>query len=194
MNIKKLLLPLALLAVSSSVQSSILFSEDFENGLSFAGGGNWSSNYSGIIVSDPIETDSALTFGRLYGGGDLRSDYFNSTTGLFNISFDYLGTCQTNNCGGFFWNSRTGWDGTTSPYRDTLIDDGSWHTLSFDVTATLLQIRLEDWNGSGGVAGDAFFDNIVITDGVAAVPEPSMIALLGLGLVGFGFSARRKRK
>ena len=41
------------------------------------------------------------------------------------------------------------------------------------------------------VAGNAYFDNILLAD-TSAIPEPSILALMGFGLAGFGFASRRK--
>ncbi len=121
---------------------------------------------------------------------DLRSPHIYSSTGIFNISLDYLGTCNTGKCGGFFYNSLTGWVGTTTPYPDLLVDDGTWNTYNVTVSGSSVSLLFEDRNGSGPSYGDAWFDNILVTDGT--VPEPSIIALFGLGLVGIGFARRRR--
>jgi len=60
----------------------------------------------------------------------------------------------------------------------------------------------EDFVGSGGVAGDAYFDNVRFNDAAVApaplpnaIPEPETLTtmLAGLGLMGF-ISRRRKEK
>jgi len=92
---KSLLLFLALLFVSK-VNATILFSDDFESDLS-----QWQSNISGVIVPDPIEGDSALSFTSVVFGGDIFSPLLNNPYGgQYILSFDYLGTCN-DNCGGF---------------------------------------------------------------------------------------------
>ncbi|NBQ69498.1 MAG: PEP-CTERM sorting domain-containing protein, partial [Nitrosomonadaceae bacterium] len=47
---------------------------------------------------------------------------------------------------------------------------------------------LEDFVGSDAIAGNVYFDNIVVT----AVPEPEMYALLLAGLGLLGFTARHR--
>jgi hypothetical protein len=47
--------------------------------------------------------------------------------------------------------------------------------------------------GVGGQFGDGGINDLFRVRGVEVVPEPSIIALFGLGIVGLGFSARRRR-
>ncbi|WP_100641725.1 hypothetical protein [Alteromonas facilis] len=179
----KKLLCVTLLLLSNVANAAIIFSEDFENGLLFGAGNNWVSNISGAIVVDPLQGDKALSFRSLIGGGDLFSKTLTSTTGKFFISFDYLGTCQTNNCGGFFGNSITQWVGTTAPYPDLLVDNGQWNTYTFEVTGNSMYLFLEDWVGSGGTVGDVFFDNIIVRDSLASVSEPATLGMLSMMLL-----------
>ena len=51
-----------------------------------------------------------------------------------------------------------------------------------------LHLMLEDFVGSDAIAGNVYFDNIVVT----AVPEPETYAMLLAGLGLLGFTARHR--
>lgn len=178
--------------------AGIIFSEDFESGLNVGATENWNRSKSAYLTQDPLNSaNNVLTFGSLIAGGDLFSNLLTSTTNEFVLSFDYLGNCQTDNCGGFLWNSITGWVGTDARYPDLLIDDGAWHTYSFTLSGSTMQLALEDWVGSGGTTKDVFFDNIVVTDSritaPVGVPEPSSLMMFSLALI-VSVLIRRKSK
>ena len=90
--------------------------------------------------------------------------------------------------GSHSWHYATG---AASGAADVLIDDGTWHDYEFTFSSARdVHIMLEDFAfvSHPSVPGDAFWDNIMLTDGVTAVPEPSTALLLLLGLVGLGLS------
>ncbi|MFW5427188.1 MAG: hypothetical protein ACKE8G_02940 [Methylophagaceae bacterium] len=202
----KIFLAIILLATTSISNASTLFFEDFESGL-----GQWSDAYQGFnaqTVADPADAgNQVLNFTALRGGGDLfSSNAFTSTTSnSFILSFDYLGTCSTGNCGGFIGVSQftsggphTWLGGTTSPYPDLLPDTGVWEHVSITFSSSYaVHLMLEDWGGSGGVAGDAYFDNILLTDAngptLSSIPVPAAVFLFAPALIGF-MSLRRKVK
>jgi len=77
-----------------------------------------------------------------------------------------------NNCGGFIgyepgdvWLAGTDYGG----YPGLLLllpDTGRWKRFTIVFSGpTTIALKLEDWGGSGGVPGDAYFDNILLTDG-----------------------------
>ena len=72
-----------------------------------------------------------------------------------------------------------------------LIDDDTRHTYGVTFTAAFdFHIMIEDRSGSGGIAGDAWFDNNKLTDDTAAVPAPPTIALVTLSLLAVGSRAQ----
>ena len=185
-----------------------LFTDDFESDLSqWVGKGG--STHNGQIVTDPLDSgNQVLNFTKLVGRGDVFSvDPLLSTSGEYSLSFDYLGIAQEgstpNNLGGFAGYSfglpgNHIWLAGTSGSAGTTIlkDDGSWHSYEFTFqTPNAVRIMLEDFIGSGGIAGDAYFDNVsleAIGDASVSTPEPSTSLLVYFGLVGlYGLWKRR---
>ena len=186
-----------------------LFTDDFESDLSqWVGKGG--STHNGQIVTDPLDSgNQVLNFTKLVGGGDVFSvDPLSSTSGEYSLSFDYLGIAQEgstpNNLGGFagysfglpgnhIWLAGTSGISGAAPI---LKDDGSWHSYEFTFqTPNAVRIMLEDFIGSGGIAGDAYFDNVsleAIGDASVSTPEASTSLLVYFGLVGlYGLWKRR---
>jgi len=213
MKIKKLTLPclsILLLGATGLAQATILFTEDFESGLS-----QWTTG-NAQIVSDPAGgSNKVLSFSQLNSAGDIFSSsaLYSSNSSTFNLTFDYFG--DNNNSGGFIGYSKstpgthiwlagsdTDYSGTTlwqenilKPVTDRiLIGDNSWQTYSFTFTSEFfnpIRLMLEDFVGSDQIAGNAYFDNIVLTDGTSSVPEPSVLALLSIGLIAVGFMRKK---
>jgi hypothetical protein len=128
-------------------------------------------------------------------------DQLFSATGQFRVSFDYLGVPglggAANNLGGFFGIAH-GFPGSY-PAPIPLQDDGQWHhyDLTFNSPVdTTVRLMLEDYVGSGGVAGDVYFDNFVTGDPVVveqtlavSAPGTGILAVLAIA----GLIAQRRR-
>lgn len=185
---------------SMNAFGNTLFFEDFEQDLS-----NWAGksggSYSGTIVSDLLESDNALTFRSVTVQGDIfTTQTFYGASNNYTLSFDYLGTCEGDNCGGFIGYSYGlpdvhNWLGGTDPhYPDLLPDTGKWEHVSINFSLPgSFHIILEDYKYSGmKIGGDAFFDNILLES--QPVPEPSTMLLFGSGLGALGLVAYRRKK
>jgi PEP-CTERM motif len=77
-----------------------------------------------------------------------------------------------------------------------LVDDGLWRSYEIALSPYVtskgmadVYVMIEDFVSSGGVAGDAYFDNIRIY--AATIPEPTTLALMTLGIAGIGYSRRK---
>jgi hypothetical protein len=185
---------LALLAASPAPAGSILL-ERFDGDLSGWLGQNGGPHH-GQLVADPLRSgNTVLAFTQLNNGGDMYSATVFEGGKDYVLSFEYLGLPKSgsvaDNYGGFIgfndgdtdaftdgwlFGTQEGYNGGTPLTVGHLIDDGQWRTYSavFRPTTASFRITIEDWISSGGVAGDAYFDNISLS-AVQAVPLPAAV-------------------
>ena len=182
---------------AAGAQAGTLFTENFESGL-----GAWTGKSGGAFhaatVADPLNAgNKVLQFTALNSAGDIfTTATFSDPAGKYRVSFDYLGTCTSANCGGFIGysyglpDSHAWLGGTGSGYPDLLPDTGRWTHVDIEFTAGAgFHLMLEQFSGSTGPVGTAYFDNITL----APVPEPETYALFLAGLGVLGAAARRRR-
>jgi len=110
-----------------------------------------------------------------------------------------------NNFGFYLDNATAGFGGPATYYSDTAMNtDGVDHMAAYQGTGEDVQIGTlaagpwlsteyvlawEDWYGGGDLD---YSDFVVMIESIDPIPEPSILALLGLGMLGLGV-ARRKR-
>ncbi|NOS69900.1 MAG: hypothetical protein HOP33_08210 [Verrucomicrobia bacterium] len=193
------------LSAISTCSAAIIFSEDFEGDLrQWTGQGGGA--HTGVIVPDPVGSgrSNVLSFTDLQLGGEVFTTNIFSLSGTFVISFDYLGLPSTNgvygDLGGFLglfddlfvpmdsaWKAGTQ-DSYPSPDLLLLTDDGTWHhytiTLNYGAVGSPFRLALEDFIYSGGVPGDAFFDNIQIETVPAEPASLSIGVYAGIEITG----------
>jgi hypothetical protein len=180
-------------------------------------GGGAATNQAAIVADPQNGANSALNFVVLNSGGSIVSTATFNAASTYTIEFDYLGARPEtggsvfDDYGGFLGIGALTGDpcncwlaGTQAGYLPNaafqplvhLVDDGQWRHYSITFTpppgvpqfASGFRIMIEDFSGSGGVAGDAYFDNISIS----AVPEPATFGLLIAALGLMWVTARRR--
>jgi hypothetical protein len=180
-----------------------LFFDDFESDLSeWVGKSGTTSDAHGVIVPDPLQSDQALTFTQLNGAGDIFGPItpVDSPTNQYRLSFDYLGLFQgegnPDDLGGFI-GTTAGWLAGTSNASNggnILQDNGQWNSYSFLFEADApVQVRIEDFSGSGGIPGDAYFDNVRLEAVLPETPVPEPLTILG-SATALGIGAFLKRE
>jgi hypothetical protein len=126
--------------------------------------------------------------------------------GSVRVNFADTGIDFAGNAFGFYLqNPTTGFGGPATYYSDTALNaDGVDHMAAYQGTGEEIQIlpysagpwsdaeyvlAWEDWYGGGDFD---FTDMVVMIESVSPIPEPSILALLGLGMLGLGFARRRR--
>jgi hypothetical protein len=182
MKAQSLWVAILFLAGAAVEADTVLFQENFESGNL----NQWASGHHGVIVADPLHpTNHVLTFTALNAGGDIFTAAtlpVSDSNRLYILKFDYLGVGTMNSgdfgLGGFiglwvsgtephYWVAGTTEFGLNTPWSVLLRDDGVWYHYEIEITPliwsnhlTQVYLMLEDWISSGGIPGDAYFDNV----------------------------------
>jgi hypothetical protein len=174
------------LFISLGAQATLITNGDFENGYTgwtgvtgsnfiYSGGGNPGSS---LVLNDgpgPVPTANQFVSGLVLG-----------TT--YEISFDaktFYNCCNNVTILG----AGVAIDGNQFEF---LVTNGqSWTDYSFSFVYGGGDANLSLSSQRNGTDSDAEFDNVSLT-AATAIPEPSIIAVFALGLVGISFARRRQ--
>ena len=177
---------------TSAATAQPLFFEDFEGGDLSQWVGKGGGGHNAEIVPDPVRLDNqVLNFTALNAAGDIFGFLKTVTFGLsYILEFEYLGVLEPGGVPDDLGGTIRFSDGTPGGHRwlagtrlccfienALLVDDGQWrtHTIEFDPFRDFfpvnnrIRVMVEDFFESGGIAGDAFFDNIRLREAVREV-------------------------
>lgn len=205
---KKIILGISFILLSSAAQAATIFEDNFDS----ENGGVGALNYTGFSNFNVISGSVDLIGNGFYDyfpSNGLYVDLDGSTNtsgaiintqfldaGLYTLSFDLAGNQRNSAVETTFADINLLFgNGTEANQTYSLNQNDGFTTFSLDFSTTTSSLTAITFGAIGGDNVGMLLDNIVITDRVATtVPEPSILALFGLGLAGFGFASRKKKQ
>ncbi|GHF87626.1 PEP-CTERM sorting domain-containing protein [Thalassotalea marina] len=204
---KKLILPLLALGLSATANAGIITVYDNEADFLAATSISNSYNFDGDATSNFTDMDFG-DFSITADGFDIETSISNSSSYFNSNHLDFYTECcnvpDTMKINFDFGISAFGFDFSnedpTSDFTVITIDGNSYNVgtsgsagfFGFTATGPISSVTFNDDAGNGGANTSTKYDNFIFTraDSVS-VPEPTSIAILGLGVLGL---ALRRRK